>query len=300
MTRNSSSVFPRPSHDQNGNWNKQHERIEQTDEREEDRVEMNLAGKVALVTGASRGIGLAVTRTLLAEGMVVYGAARNPSPELTFSDARFLPTDLVTAEGPAHAVETVAAETDTLDLLVNNAGGGDAADFTVEGFQAETDDTWARAWELNLMSAVRTTRAAIPLLLRSTAGSVVNISSAGARSPGSPVSYNTAKAALTALGKALAEEIGPRGVRVNTISPGPTRTAIWESPGGFGERLAASFGRVPLEVFLKQVPNAVGSTTGRFTEPAEVAALVAFLASPHASNIMGTDILVDGGMLKTV
>ncbi|WP_369201024.1 SDR family NAD(P)-dependent oxidoreductase [Streptomyces sp. PU-14G] len=262
-------------------------------------MELGLAGKVALVTGASRGIGLAVTRALLAEGMVVYGSARNPSPELTASGARFLPADLATAEGPRRVMETVTSETEALDLLVNNAGGGDAGDFTVEGFQAETDDAWARAWELNLMSAVRTTRAALPLLLASPAGSVVNISSAGARSPGSPVSYNIAKAALTALGKALAEEFGPRGVRVNTVSPGPTRTGIWEAPGGFGERLAESLGQVPLEEFLKQVPGAVGITTGRFTEPAEVAALVAYLASPHASNIMGADLRVDGGMLKT-
>ncbi|MGX9225903.1 SDR family oxidoreductase [Streptomyces albus] len=78
---------------------------------------------------------------------------------------------------------------------------------------------------------------------------------------------------------------GRRGVRVNTVSPGPTRTDIWEAPGGFGERLAESLGQVPLENFLKQVPGAVGITTGRLTEPAEVAALVAYLASPHASNI---------------
>ncbi|WP_234324609.1 MULTISPECIES: SDR family oxidoreductase [Streptomyces] len=85
---------------------------------------------------------------------------------------------------------------------------------------------------------------------------------------------------------------------MNTVSPGPTRTDIWEAPGGFGERLAESLGQVPLENFLKQVPGAVGITTGRLTEPAEVAALVAYLASPHASNILGADLL-DGGMLKT-
>ncbi|GGU08484.1 SDR family oxidoreductase [Actinomadura citrea] len=141
-------------------------------------------------------------------------------------------------------------------------------------------------------------RAALPSLLRRR-GAIVNVSSNGARIPhAGPIAYTTAKAALTAFGKALVEEFGPRGVRVNTVSPGPVRTAMWEDPNGYGAELAASMG-LEREQLVAGLPAAMGMTTGRLVEPAEVGALIAYLASPLASSITGADHLIDGGAVKT-
>lgn len=127
----------------------------------------------------------------------------------------------------------------------------------------------------------------------------MNVSSNGARLPHSgPVPYTTAKAALTALGKALAEEFGPQGVRVNTVSPGPVRTALWEAPEGYGAELASSMG-LRHDQFLVGLPDAAGMLTGRMVEPAEVGALIAYLASPLAASTVGADHVIDGGAIKT-
>lgn len=138
----------------------------------------------------------------------------------------------------------------------------------------------------------------MPSLLR-TRGSVINISSNSARMPhAGPVPYTTAKAALTALGKALAAEFGPQGVRVNTISPGPVRTAMWEAADGYGARMAESMG-MPREQMVAGLPDSMGMTTGRLVEPEEIASLVAYLASPHAASFSGADLVIDGGAIKT-
>lgn len=149
------------------------------------------------------------------------------------------------------------------------------------------------------MSAVRTTRAALPSLL-DRGGAVVNISSVNARQPQPRlVAQSAAKVALSNLGKALAEEFGGRGLRVNTISPGPVRTDLWTSPGGPGEVPAERAG-IAREDFTDELPKAVGLSTGRFADPREIGALVVFLASGRVANVSGSDLVIDGGMLKTV
>ncbi|GAA4889812.1 oxidoreductase [Streptomyces coeruleoprunus] len=260
-------------------------------------MNLNLTAKTAVVTGAGRGIGLATVRTLTAEGVRVVGAARTITPELKETGAHTVSADLSTAEGVTTLMDSALDELGGIDLLVNNVGGGD--DVEPVGF-LDTDDTrWTRILDLNLLSAVRTTRAALPSLIER-GGSVVNVSSINSRLPAAgPVAYSAAKAALAALGKSLAEEFGPQGVRVNTVSPGVVRTSIWEDPDGFGGKVAAGAGAEHAE-FLRRIPEAFSITTGRMTEPQEVAALIAFLLSDVAGNINGADHVIDGGTVKTL
>ncbi|MEV5572576.1 oxidoreductase [Spirillospora sp. NPDC052269] len=259
-------------------------------------MDLALSGKTAVVTGASRGIGLATVRSLVAEGVTVAGAARTVTPELKETGAIAIPVDLSTDAGARELADRAATEFGGVDLLVNNLGGGDTVE--VHGFLDVSEDEWRSNLDLSLLSAVRVTRAILPGLA-DRRGAIVNVSSIGARLPAAgPIAYNVAKAALTAFGKALAEEYGPRGVRVNTVSPGPVRTAIWEAPDNFGARLAESF-NVPHEEFLTKVPEVMGMITGRLTEPEEVAALITFLLSDVASSITASDHLIDGGVVKT-
>ncbi|MFI1577362.1 SDR family NAD(P)-dependent oxidoreductase [Embleya sp. NPDC020630] len=261
-------------------------------------MDLRLTDKAALVTGASRGIGLAIVSTLVAEGARVLAASRTITPELAATGATTMTVDLARPDGPRRMVDRALAEFGRLDVLVNNVGGGDAGgESQTGGFLSFTDEQWLASFELNFLAGVRTTRAALPALV-DTRGTIVNISSLGGRVPHSgPVPYTTAKAALTAFGKAVAEEFGPRGVRVNTVSPGPVRTAMWEAPDGYGAQLAASMG-LSHEQLLDALPGASGMVTGRFVDPAEVATAVAYLASPLAGSVTGTDHLVDGGALK--
>ncbi|MCP2334891.1 SDR family oxidoreductase [Actinomadura rupiterrae] len=259
-------------------------------------MDLALSGKTAVVTGASRGIGLATVRALVAEGVTVAGAARTITPELKETGAVTIAVDLSTDAGARDLADRATAELGGVDLLVNNVGAGDGVE--VHGFLDVSEEEWQANLDITLLSAVRVTRALMPSVLERR-GSVVNVSSIGARLPATgPVGYTVAKAGLTALTKVLAEEFGPQGVRVNTVSPGPVRTAIWEDPDGFGARLAESFD-VPHADFLAQVPATLGMTTGRITEPEEVAALITFLLSDIATSITGSDHLIDGGIVKT-
>ncbi|WP_283616072.1 SDR family oxidoreductase [Mycolicibacterium poriferae] len=258
-------------------------------------MDMRLKGKTAVVTGAGRGIGLSTVRALNAEGVRVLGAARTITAELKNSADVCYSVDLTTPHGPSGLIDRAMIEFDGIDLLVNNAGGGD--DVQLGGSSDLDDKHWYDTFALNLFAAVRVSRAASrPLIER--AGAIVNVSSVGAWQPsGPPLAYNVAKAALKAFGKAMATEIGPYGVRVNTVSPGPVRTDAWEAPNSFGGKLAAASG-MDQHAYLAEVPAMMGMATGRIIEPEEVAALIVYLLSDVAASITGSDYLIDGGIVR--
>lgn len=257
---------------------------------------MLLTGKTMLVTGASRGIGLAVARAATAEGAHVAGVARTITTDLSSGGVVPVAADLASTDGPGEVVQRVVAEFGGLDVLVNNVGAFDAR---LDGFAAISDAQWQRTFEVNFFSAVRTIRAALPSLTERR-GSIINISSIRGRFPQpATIDYGAAKAAMTNFSKALAEELGPTGVRVNAVSPGPTRTPAWEGEHGIGATLAAAHGTTVRE-FLAGFPSKAGLNTGRLTEPDEVAAVVLLLASGQARNINGADYIIDGGQSKTV
>jgi NAD(P)-dependent dehydrogenase (short-subunit alcohol dehydrogenase family) len=264
-------------------------------------MDLELNGRVAVVTGASKGIGLAVTRTLLGEGMRVVATSRKRTPELDELEGELLhvPADLMDPDAPAEVVAQAAERFGGLDLLVNNAGGPPpGVKLPRFGFIDLSDDDWRAMFEFNLLSAVRACRAALPLLLERS-GTIVNVSSVHARQPSAiNVDYGAAKAAMSNLTKALAEEFGPQGVRVNGVCPGPVKTPWWTEEGGAADILAAQMGQDRESVMGSEVPKLMQLTTGRLVHPQEIAEAVAMLASPRAGSTTGTELVVDGGMLK--
>lgn len=262
-------------------------------------MDLGLNGKTALVTGASRGIGLAIARTLNDEGVRVVGVARNVSPELEKVTTATVSADLSTTEGALAAVEAALTELGGIDILVNNVGGGDGDKLTLGGVLDITDQQIRELFELNLFGVITTTRAALPSLIERR-GAIVTVSTINSRIPASgPVGYSESKAALTNFNKRLSEEFGPQGVRVNTVSPGPVGTDVWRGPSSIGAKLAAANG-VAQQDFLDAIPAQFGIASGRIAEADEIAALVTFLASERAAIINGADYVIDGGIIKTV
>lgn len=261
-------------------------------------MDLGLSGKIAVVTGASKGIGLAVTTALTAEGTHVVAGSRGRSPELArLEDAgqvSFVSVDLTTPQGPIELVRR-AEDLGGVDVLVNNAG---AVTPRPGGFVSVTDEQWLASWTLGVMATVRTTRAAVPQLLRRGGGSIVTVSSVNAFLPDPGViDYSAVKAALTNMCKSLSKEYGARGIRVNTVSPGPVSTGLWLGSGGVAETIAQAGGGAADDVAKGA---AAESVTGRFTTPEEVADVVLFLAGNRAANLTGADVTIDGGLIKTL
>jgi NAD(P)-dependent dehydrogenase (short-subunit alcohol dehydrogenase family) len=258
-------------------------------------MDLGLDGKVAVVTGASKGIGLAIATRLVAEGVHVVAGSRGGSAELDAlvlaGKAAALAVDLGSPDGPSRLVELALTERGRIDILVNNVG---AVTPRLGGFLDITDEQWAHSIDLNLMAAVRTTRAALPSMLANGGGRVVNIASINAVLPDpGVVDYGAAKAALVNVTKALSKEFGPRGIRVNSVSAGPVATDLWLGDGGVAQTLAAATGTDAAAVADGAVAHA---DTSRFTKPAEVADLAVFLASERvAGNVTGADFTIDGG-----
>ncbi|MEV6839656.1 oxidoreductase [Streptomyces sp. NPDC051133] len=264
-------------------------------------MDLQLKDKVAVVTGASKGIGLAIADAFAREGAHVVAGSRSSTPELDglreLYGVTAVPVDLATADGPEALVRAAVDRHGRIDVLVNNVGSATPR----PSFLDVDDAEWQRIFDMTLFSAVRTSRAALPHLLGAGGGSLVNITSINARLPfPMVVDYSAAKAALTSLTKSLSEEFAPRGVRVNAIAPGPVRTPFWTAPGGFAEATAAQAGTTAQEAIDVVVPQSMGISTGRVTEAHEVADLALFLASPLAGNITGAEFTIDGGQVKTL
>jgi NAD(P)-dependent dehydrogenase (short-subunit alcohol dehydrogenase family) len=264
-------------------------------------MDLHLKGKVVVVTGASRGIGLAVTRAFAEEGARVVAASRTTGPDLAElakeHDVLTVGVDLATAEGATTLVNAAIEHYGTVDVLVNNVG---TVSPRLGGFLAVTDEEWLHTLNTNLLSAVRASRAALPALLDNR-GAIVNIGSVNAILPDpSIVDYAASKAALASFAKSLSKEVGPQGVRVNTISPGPVETDIWLAEGGMADTVANAMG-VDREVARDAIVAGLGGlATGRFTRPAEVADLALLLASDRTGNVTGADFTIDGGLIKTL
>lgn len=258
-------------------------------------MELNLSGKVAVVTGASKGIGLATVRALAAEGVTVVAGAREGSAELdAVAGAEFVEVDLSTPTGPSALIDTSVERHGGLDLLVNNVG---AVRPRLEGFLAVGDDDWTWSLEINFLAAVRAMRGALPHLAGRPGAGIVTVSSVNAFLPDPGViDYSAAKGALTNLCKSLSKEFGGR-VRVNTISPGPVRTDLWLADTGVAATVGRASGRSAAQVADDQAAQA---PSGRFTYPEEIADLVLYLASDRSANVTGSDFVIDGGLITTL
>ncbi|OMC53776.1 3-oxoacyl-ACP reductase [Mycobacterium sp. IS-836] len=261
-------------------------------------MDLHLSGKTAVVTGASKGIGFAITKALVDAGVHVVAGSRTPGKGLPALEetgqASFVPVDLSHA-GAAEELVAVAAERGGIDILVNNVGGSKVR---AGGLAGITDDQWQATWELNVMAAVRSVRAALPQIERRGRGSIVIIGSINAYLA-NPESYDycAAKAALASFSKALSKELAPKDIRVNLVSPGAVLTEIWTDEGRLAAQYAAADGRTPGEVRAAIIEN---TPTGLFTTPEQVADLVLFLASDRAGNITGSDYRIDGGYVTTL
>jgi NAD(P)-dependent dehydrogenase (short-subunit alcohol dehydrogenase family) len=261
-------------------------------------VDLNLSRKVAVVTGASKGIGLAVTRAFADEGASVVAGARTTDSLEEIDGVIAVPVDLGSPDGPASLVERAIDEHGRVDVLVNNVG---AVRIRAEGFLGTSDEEFEWAMRLNFFSGLRATRAAIPHMVEQGGGAIVNVASVNAffQPDAGTIDYGAAKAAVLNLSKSLAQEFGPKGIHVNCVSPGPVATELWLGDHGVAATVAQATG-VDADTARQQVIAGIGGfATGRFTTPEEVATLVVFLASDRTGNVTGANYVIDGGLIKT-
>lgn len=254
-----------------------------------------LSGKIALVTGGTKGAGRAIAQRLKEAGAVVIISARN-QPEIPDAALHFISADLSKPEAAAKVAAEVVEKFGRLDILVNNLG---ASETPGGGFAALTNKDWEETLQANLLAPVRLDRAFLPQMLENKNGVIIHIASIQGKLPlyDSTLPYAAAKAGLINYSKGLSKEVSSKGVRVLTVSPGWIMT---EASVRMMERISES-SNVSLEEAEKSVMNALGGIPyGRAAKPEEVAELVGFLVSPRAGYLTGTEYVIDGGTIPTI
>ncbi|MCU1617896.1 MAG: 3-oxoacyl-ACP reductase [Frankiales bacterium] len=257
-------------------------------------MSIDLRGRVAVVTGASEGIGAATVRALAAHGASVAFCARGAEAadrlagELTDlpGPVRSYPADLSDAASTHAFLDSVEADLGAADILVNNVGNSPSRNFL-----HMSDEDWTGLFELNLLSAVRCTRRLLPAMRRGGFGRVVMVSTTGAKYPNPAlIDYAASKAAMIATASALSKKYGPDGITVNSVLPGLVRTPMWERTA---QEVAAATGTDPEAVFGSRAANV---PVRRYGSADEIAALILFLVSPYGGYVNGAAVDVDGGL----
>ena len=258
-------------------------------------MDLQLTDKVAVVTGANKGIGLAITQALVSEGAYVVAGSLSTGNLDRIDRVTPVGLNLISPNGPAQLVKAAIDEHGRLDVLVNNVG---AVRIRVDGFLATSDEEFEWALQMNFFTGLRATRAALRPMLERGSGSIVNIASVNSffQPDAATIDYGAAKAAVVNLSKSLSQEFGPKGIRVNCVSPGQVSTDLWLGEHGVAATFADASG---VDADTVRETAAAAIATRRFTTPAEVATLVTMLASDRTANVTGANYVIDGGLIKT-
>jgi NAD(P)-dependent dehydrogenase (short-subunit alcohol dehydrogenase family) len=259
-----------------------------------EKTNKELSGKIALVTGGTKGIGKAIADKLASNGATVVVTARKPSEDK--NEHHFIAADLTDSNAITELTRKIIEKYGTLDILINNVGGTSSP---AGGFQMLSDDDWNRDIELNLLASIRLDKAMVPKMIEKNSGVVIHISSLNGKIPlyQSNFSYGVMKSALNAYSKTLANEVAKNGVRVNTVSPGMVKTTAMET---FLESYAQTINKTVSDASQQLMDSLGGVPLNRLAEPEEIANMVAFLVSDGAGYITGANMLVDGGTYPAV